>query len=114
MSTDNSLNGWSTRFEQLVSMAYDGFVDIWSQDEDLGPPPIVLSGQDKVLFATIEMFMERGLAPEDVIRNASVALKRDSVAWDGKWKYFCGVCWTVIRRKEAERDAAAQAAGVTA
>lgn len=48
---------------------------------------------------TVAKFLAAGLSQEDIQRLTRVAM-RSRVGSAGKWKYFCGCCWTEIRKMQ--------------
>lgn len=54
---------------------------------------------------TIERFYEVGLSVEELVRAARKALGNDRVGPDQTFRYFCGICWSIVREiQEAATD----------
>lgn len=54
---------------------------------------------------TIDTLTTNGMTLDDLISCARVALTKDGIDRDKRWRYFCGVCWrTLERRQSIARD----------
>lgn len=53
---------------------------------------------------SVDQFYRAGLPIEGLRRAFAIAMTKDQIAWSDKWRYTCGVAWSMIReiREEAE------------
>lgn len=54
---------------------------------------------------SVEQFYSCGLTLADLQDAIRSAMQRETVPGDEKWRYMCGICWTVVRQRQ-ERAAA--------
>ncbi|MCU1687835.1 MAG: hypothetical protein JWQ81_8574 [Amycolatopsis sp.] len=66
---------------------------------------------------TIDQFIAAGLDPDDLREAVDETLRRPAIR--DRWKYFCGVTWTIVRQRQqtasellAHQEPAAPAAKV--
>ena len=77
----------------------DDFAEIWRQVTD--------AEMDEDWRASVHTFMSAGLTVDLIARAIKITLRKNLSEWQ-QWKYFCGVCWNLIREIE---DAAAKVLG---
>lgn len=49
---------------------------------------------------SMRTFASRGLAPNDITTAVDATYDASLVDPADNWKYFCGVCWGIIRNRE--------------
>lgn len=58
---------------------------------------------------SIGQFVRAGLSATEIEERVDYTMSRHDVAARGKWKYFCGSCWGVLRaRQERARELLAE------
>lgn len=72
--------------------------DCWAVVGTLYPAADVI---ESARFRSIKMFVEKLGAPA-VIEAAEIAAERGPHSDDRLFKYFCGVCWSLIRSNDGE------------
>lgn len=66
----------------------DQFGEAW--DAAMGSP------KSEDWRASIHTFMSLGLGPELIVRAVNITRQHD-LSTASQWRYFCGVCWNLIR-----------------
>lgn len=54
---------------------------------------------------TAEQFYRAGLPVSDLKYALAVAMSKSAVSWNGKWRYACGVAWSIVREMQDEARA---------
>lgn len=52
----------------------------------------------------VDGFVGAGLPQAAILDAVEITMAREDVSNDGLWRYFCGVCWQMIRARRAEGD----------
>lgn len=76
----------------------DAFFFAWHNHSCQVPLPADWEG-------SIDAFVRAGLDDDDISEAVSVAMSKSHIRWEGLFKYFCGICWTMLKDR---RERAAQ------